>query len=408
LKYLLLKQKSIKILRREIKMIRIGMSLIFSGLISLFIAGCSPTTQVTQSPNPTPDKASYTAKGNYEGNYWPSDNWRTCDPEAVGMDSQKLIEAIEYAAVPDFKSDGIVVVKNGYIVAEAYFGKFQQERAHISYSMAKSFTSALIGIAIDQGHIASIDEKVCQYYDAWDCADQDDFRSRITIRHALTLTTGLKWHEDWSKWDFATNDALKMAISGDFVKYMSERTGQHEPGTTTYYSTGDPMLLTQVIQKATGMNAFEFGKQNLFTHLNFSKMRWDSDGEGHTGTATGLFATTRDYAKFGLMFLNKGFWNGKQIVPEGWAEQSTQTDPSVKMSSTYGYLWHVNLPKKLKIEESSPAGIVLKGAYMAQGVLGQVIVIIPSKNLVIVRLANQRKVRMDIARLVNLVIEADK
>ena len=87
---------------------------------------------------------------------------------------------------------------------------------------------------------------------------RDDFRSRITIRHAMTLTTGLEWKEDWSRWDPATNDALKMGQGGHFVKYMAERKGLYEPGQRFYYSTGDPMLLSRVIQKATGMTALEY------------------------------------------------------------------------------------------------------------------------------------------------------
>jgi len=372
-------------------------------LAVLLIFGCSPVGQVTAPDSTNPEPVSYIAQGEYAGAYWPTNGWKTCDPKAVGMDAQKLAQAVEYAISPEFKTDGLVVIKNGYITAEAYFGFFKRESKHISYSMAKSFTSSLIGIAIDKGLINSIDEKVCQYYKAWDCDNPNDLRSRITIRHAMTLTTGLKWREDWSKWDFKTNDALKMSMSGDFVKYMSERPGLHEPGQTTYYSTGDPMLLTQVIQQATGKTAFEFGRENLFNPLNITNISWDEDGEGHTATAMGLHTTMRDYAKFGWLFLKKGMWEDQQIVSEQWVEKSTQTDPSVKMSKTYGYLWHLNLPQKLGARGSSIPG----DAYMAQGVLGQLIVIIPSKDLVIVRLANQRKTRIDMARLITMVLDAE-
>jgi CubicO group peptidase (beta-lactamase class C family) len=341
--------------------------------------------------------------------YWPTAGWRSCEPETVGMDAVKLTEAIDYVFSPEFRTDGFIVIRNGYVVAEKYRGSFRQEDTHTSYSMAKSFTSALVGIAIDKGLISGLDKKICRYYDDWDCNDQNDLRSRITIRHTLTLTTGLAWNEDWSTWDFKTNDALRMSFSEDFVKYMSERPGLYEPGQQSYYSTGDPMLLTQVLQEATGMTVLDFGKENLFTPLNFSKIKWDADRAGHTGTATGLHATVRDYAKFGFLFLNKGYWENQQIVPEYWVDRSTQVDSSVNMINTYGYLWHVNLAKKLKDHGSLvPTDSIPSDAFMAAGVLGQAIVIIPSKNLVIVKVANQRKQRIDMGKLITLVLNAVK
>jgi CubicO group peptidase (beta-lactamase class C family) len=273
--------------------------------------------------------------------------------------------------------------------------------------MAKSFTSALVGIAIDKGLIKGIDERICPYYDEWNCHDQADSRSRITIRHAMTLTTGLDWNEDWSKWDPATNDALKMGRTGRFINYMSQRKGLHEPGQRFSYSTGDPMLLSRVIQKASGMTAFEFAQQNLFKPLNITNIRWEKDQDGYTSTAWGLHATVRDYAKFGYLFLHKGRWEDKEVVPEQWVEKSTQTDPSVKMWAAYGYLWHVNLPYRLTFNRSPIAtGTIPADGFMAEGVLGQIIIIIPSKDLVIVRVAKQTKGSMDLVKFLTMVLGA--
>ena len=213
--------------------------------------------------------------------------------------------------------------------------------------MAKSFASALVGLAIDQKLISGIDEKLCKYYKEWDCSDKDDLRTRITIRHALTLTTGLGWHEDWSKWDPTTNDALKMGASGHFVEYMANRIGLHEPGQQFIFSTGDPILLSLVLQKSTGMSAYEYAKKMIFEPLNIKSIQWEQDRNGYTSTAWGLHTTVRDYAKFGHLYLNKGKWEDKQIVSEEWVNVSTQTDPSVRMWGAYGYLWHVNLPLRL-------------------------------------------------------------
>ena len=370
-------------------------------LIISFFTSCSTLGNI--------DAKGALGKGKYSGKYWPTNDWRTCQPEEVGIDSNKLSKAIEYVATPRFNNEGIVIIKDGYIIAESYFGLFRKSSKHTSHSMAKSFTSTLIGIAIDKGLIAGIDEKICKYYASWDCTDKEDLRSKITLRHAMTLTTGLEWHEDWSRWDPATNDALKMGASCHFVKYMSNREGVDEPGQVFKYSTGDPMLLSRIIQKSTRKTAFEFAKQNLFKPLNITNVDWATDLDGYTSTAWGLELTVRDYAKFGYLFLNKGRWEDKQIVSKQWVEKSTHTDPSVRMWDAYGYLWHVNLPHRLKWNNSPlPRDTIPSDGYMAEGVMGQNIFIIPSKDLVIVRVANQTGEGMDLVKFLNMVLKLIK
>lgn len=393
---------------------------------ALIFIGCNSAAPVAKpsETNPAPEKISYIAQGENTGKYWPTNGWKTCSPEAVGMDSQKLAQAMEYAATPEFNTQGILVIKNGYIVSEAYFpennyGHFDKDTEHNSYSMAKSVTSALVGIAIDKGILTGVDEKICQYYEDWDCNDSSDLRSKITIRHALTLTTGLEWQEDWSKWDFKTNDTLKMVVDGHFYRYMSRRPGLYEPGTKAIYSTGDPMLLSKVFQEACGMTAFDFARENLFTPLNILDIRWAEDEDGYTATHGELFTSARSFAKFGFLYLNKGKWEDKQIVSEQWVEQSTKTDPTVNMWKYYSYLWHVNLPQRLapanladnlikKKGSVQPVKGISSDAYMAAGVLGQYIVIFPSNDLVIVRLAYEQKDKMGLANFIKLVINSEK
>jgi len=353
------------------------------------------------------EKDRYLAKGKYDGPYFPTKGWRECRPEAVGLKSGKVQQAIAYAATPAFNTDGLVIIRKGYIAGEAYFGDFKIDSVHVSHSMAKSVTSTLIGIAIDKGIIRDLDERICQFLPAWDCNNKKDFRSRITIRHAMTLTSGLEWKEDWSTWDPATNDALTMAQSGRYLNYMSQRKGLYEPGTHFYYSTGDPMLLSPVIQKATGMTALEFAQKHLFTPLNINRGNWNRDRDGYTITSASLFATVRDYAKFGYLFLNKGRWEDKQIVSSEWVEKATRTDRSVKGWAAYGYLWHVNLPYRLTFTGSSYAkGSIPSDGFMAEGVRGQTIVIIPSKDMVIVRVANETKEKMDLTKFLTMVLSA--
>ena len=162
------------------------------------------------------------------------------------------------------------------------------------------------------------------------------------------------------------------------------------------------MLLSGVIAKATAMSALEFAKRNLLQPLGISTFRWDSDKEGYTATFSMLYLTVRDYAKFGYLYLNKGKWEDKQIVSEAWVEASTRTDPSVSMWDAYGYLWHVNLPLRLGARDSN----IPADGYMAEGIMGQNILIIPSRDLVVVKVANEQDARMDLVRFLTLVLDA--
>jgi len=345
----------------------------------------------------------YVASGQNVGEYWPTDDWRTCAPEEVGMDSGKLVRAFEYAANPDYRVKSIAVVKDGYIVGEAYFGDSDVGTSHQSASMAKSFTSALIGIAVEQGLIKSIDERVCQYYEEWDCKDETDYRSSIALRHVMTLTTGLDWEEDWSPGYTGRNDTFEMVRSQDYVAFMLQRKGLHEPGTAFTYSTGDPMLLSGVIEKVSGMTAFEFARKHLLAPIGIRELTWNSDPAGHTMTFAGINAPAREYAKFGYLYLRRGQWDGRQIVPEEWVDVSTRAVSGVDGWECYGLLWHVNLPVRLGAPPDS--GIPADG-YMADGVGGQQIFIVPSKRLVVAKNASQDKVQINQAAFLELILDA--
>jgi CubicO group peptidase (beta-lactamase class C family) len=346
----------------------------------------------------------YLAKGKNTGKYFPTDDWRTCKPEEAGMDSAKLIKAFEYAATPEFNTRAVVVIKDGYIVGEAYYGRVKKKSRHTSHSVAKSFTSALIGIAIGQGLIDSVDAKVCQFYDEWDCDDQGDIRRDITLKHLMTVTSGLDWLENWSPGYKGRNDTLEMGQKENYLDYMLDREGLHKPGTKFTYSTGDPMLLSGVIKKATGFTPFEYARKNLFNKIGAPRIRWGHDRAGNTITAWGIMATARDYAKFGYLFLNKGLWDGEQIVPREWVETSTRAQSDVQGWAAYGLLWHVNLPLRLRAYGSN----IPADGYMAEGTGGQNIFIIPSKNLVVVKTANDFAYKLKPVEFLELIIGSIK
>lgn len=329
--------------------------------------------------------------------YFPTDDWRSLEPAKLGFDPAKLDEALAYNPAK-LKTEALLVIRHGYIASEQYFGSFTQSSRHQSYSMAKSFSSALVGIAIEQGKISGVDEKLCKYYPSdWKCDDPSDKHGSITIHHALTLTTGLQWQEDWrTKPSTTSNDAM----SGNVLQTALRRPVVDEPGTKARYSSADPALLRAVFEKATGMGVLEYGRSVMLDAIGLSSLQWNGD------TYWGIEATAREFAKFGYLYLNRGAWDGHQIVPAAWVDDSTRqlhdkdaaADPDV-CQDWYYYLWHINLPNRLGsgVEDpncptqfctSTKYANLPPEAYFAEGLAGQYIFVVPSADLVLVRLGN--------------------
>ena len=323
--------------------------------------------------------------------YWPTTDFRTADPNDAGMDPVALDSALSFMTEHS-STQGIVVVRHGYIVGERYVG-FSADQRHESFSMAKSFSSALVGIAIEQGLLSGTDETICEYYSTWDCADANDPRTRITVEHIMNLTSGLEWHEDWRSTATGVNDVY-LALGG-LVNYVLSKPAVTEPGTVQRYSTADPALLTGVLQGATGMTAHQYALANLLTPIGLQGIQWGSDSAGRTTTYAGIQATAREYAKFGYLYLRRGQWDGQQIVPTEWIQHTTQ---AVDLCTEhYRYLWHINPP--MRLGEADPTCPEIIGCppvafadlpasgYFAEGVNGQFIFILPSEDLVIARVA---------------------
>jgi CubicO group peptidase (beta-lactamase class C family) len=323
--------------------------------------------------------------------YFPTGGFRSADAEMLGFDPTELQRAIDYDT-PQSSTQAILVVRYGYLAAEKYVGSFGAGSTHESFSMAKSFASALVGIAIEAGLIAGTDELLCMYYpDDWDCSDSDDPRSRITIEHAMNLTTGLQWNEDWRTTASGGNDAFNFNL----LSTVLSRPAVTEPGSMVRYSTGDPALLTGVLQEATGMTAFAYAQDVLLGPIGASSVRWNSDTSGRTTTYAGLQATAVDYAKFGYLYMNGGLWDGEQIVPADWIAKTTRAEDPC--ADWYRYLWHINPPVRLGEQDPScptmfcpPTAFanLPADAFFAEGVNGQFVFVVPSSDLVVVRLAN--------------------
>jgi CubicO group peptidase (beta-lactamase class C family) len=297
-----------------------------------------------------------------------SDGWETATPASMGMDATTLDQARTYAFTPERHTQGVVVVRGGKIVDEWYAPGEGPDSWAASWSVGKSFASTLVGIAIAQGKIPSVDEPMTTYFPEWSGTP----KAAITLRDVLHMESGLQWNEDYDVADVASSDVISLGLSSNELAYAASRPLAHPPGTVFNYSSGDAMLLSGVLAKATGMPAGDYAKQVLYGPLGIGQVENWTDANGHTLTYCCTDTTSRDFARLGLLFLRGGDWNGTQVVPASWVHDATQ--PTSTSGGIYGYMWWItSMP-----EVQGPI-------YNAIGFDGQYIFVIPSLDLVVVR-----------------------
>lgn len=282
----------------------------------------------------------------------------TSDAEGQGLNPDLIQEMMN--KITHSKIRSLIIIKNGYKVMEWF--KYNEDKPSHICSCTKSITSALIGIALDQGLIASIEQPVLGYFPEIAPYCSDVRKSKITIRHLLEMRAGFDWVE------FPRLDSTmyyKMRLSQDWIKFVLQTPMIKEPGEAFTYSSGNSHVLSAIINKTTSSNALEFAKENLFGPMGIKDFIWYHK-EGVYEGGTMLKLKTIDMAKFGVLFLNNGNWFGKQLVPEVWVKESTtQKSEGHKIASPYGYHWWTE-----------------KDYFYAMGFGGQFIFVHPSTNTV--------------------------
>lgn len=262
-----------------------------------------------------------------------------------------------------------LIIKNDTIQYENYFNDYSRESIVASFSMAKSVTSILIGCAIDDGNIQSVDEPVVKYVPE---LKKNGFTESLTIKHLLQMMSGIKFSESYTN---PFGDAATYYYGTNLRKAISKMEPLQEPGKSFEYSSGDTQLLGLVLERSLkGKTITSYLEEKIWKPLGMEyDASWSLDRkkDGLEKTYCCLNARARDFAKIGRLYLNKGNWNGKQIVSQKWVEESTVTDKGPNDVNYYKYQWW--LP-------------TTNGDFMAEGILGQYIYVNPSKNLIIVRL----------------------
>lgn len=238
---------------------------------------------------------------------FPEQEWESKTPDSVGIESEKA-EYLFDLAFQDQATQSAVLIKNGYIIKERYSEYFDQESYGTSWSMAKSFYAALIGISIDRGEINSLDDKVSDYVDYY-----NDERSDITIRQILNMTSGL---------DFPKNEHESMFFRHDQIAYVKDVGVEKLPEQVFEYNNVNSMIVGEILKNATGISAEILLEDRIFKPIGIDKFTLWKDGSGNPMTYCCIDMSARDYSRFGLLFSRKGKWHNEQIISENYVNET--------------------------------------------------------------------------------------
>ncbi len=334
-----------------------------------------PEKQVRSLQYTLPEKSGHTSD-----TLWHAGADRFFFPDSI---QQQVEAAADYAFTePDpekkARTRALLIIYDRKLVYEKYAPGFNEHSKLTGWSMAKSVTAALTGILVKEGKL-----QVNQRAAVPEWSDPDDPRHSITVQHLLQQTTGLAFEEDYTGPSEATNMLFKHHDMAKFAASLSLKT---KPGETFSYSSGNTNILSRLIRHSIPANEYHsFPYKKLLYKIGMYESILEVDGSGTFVGSSYMFGTARDWARFGLLYYNDGVWNGERILPEGWVQQTQVRAPSA-ITNQYGYQFWLNAGKpedpSNRTYPDVPADL-----YFADGFEGQDVFIIPSRKVIIVRLA---------------------
>ena len=290
-------------------------------------------------------------------------SWIEKSPESIGLDAIEVNQLMDFVKIPEFNTQAAILIQGNYIIAEYYGEGYDKSSLVTSWSVAKSFTSTLIGIAIDEGYISSINDPITDYLPEWKGKDQDN----ILLKHLLAMQSGMDDHP-----------LAGVVFSTNMVKYSLDRDVLRSPETSFSYSNEDSMLLGEILENATGFSVQDYADKKLFNILDVED-KWWADQAGNTVTYASLDMTPRDFAKFGLMIAQDGKWENKEVVSYDWLKSATNNYNDL---APYGFQWWTsNSPDEKEYN-----------FFSAKGLDGQLIYVWPEIDLVFVRFTKYQHV----------------
>lgn len=280
--------------------------------------------------------------------YWPTYNWRVSKPNDQGMNTEILFNAFKDIQLKNDAFHSVIIIKNGYIVAEAYFHPFNKDFQVQIYSLTKTFIATLIGILIKEGKIESVNQKVTDFFDAKNVDNLSPDKSKMTIKNLLTSATGLEWGDINLEMKADLDIIFEMFSStNEWGKFSFDRKMIYEPGTVFNITSAGPQILASIIKKVTGMSPHDYAQEKLFKPLGITNTLWYKSLSGENAGGQGLSMTPRELAKLGLLYLSDGYWDdtliiNKKFINEASSIQSETRDIHKKdFVIGHGYQWFI-------------------------------------------------------------------
>ena len=324
--------------------------------------------------------------------------------EAKSLQQFKLPHYLELENVAEFdkfidkgKTIAFLVIKNDTILYEHYSDNYSEDSPIPSFSVSKSFVSALVGIAIEEGYIKGTDEPITTYIPEF----EDEQLKKVTIQHVLDMRAGFKFGENYLN---PFSEVAKYYYGRDLMKYIGKLKAKKEPGKKFEYQSVNTQVLALIVERATKRTVAQYLEEKIWQPLQMEyNASWSIDDNGTIKAFCCLNAKTKDFAKLGRLYLNNGNWDGHQVVPQEWVNKSLYFDAELNNFKYSNHWWHsvekiqysdtINFdnfktPYTIKTDNKGNKKSVIypSGDSFARGVLGQHIYINPEKNMIIVRL----------------------
>jgi CubicO group peptidase (beta-lactamase class C family) len=280
--------------------------------------------------------------------------------------------------------DSLIVVRHGAVVLEEYFRGWTAGRLHPMYSVTKSVTSLLFGIAIDLGLGPDLEQPLLDLFPEYPVVANMSPRKRaILVRHVLAMRAGLQWDESTYPYTDPRNSVSRMSSSADWVKYVLDLPMADEPGARFLYNSGCSVLLGAIVGKRWGSTAADFARKALFEPLEIATFTWETGHPGISNTGWGLHLRPLDLARIGQLVLQRGLWRGRRLVSEHWLAISTAAYSTGDRIS-YGYQWWRMPLSAPPGAPPSPDDIVFGWGWG-----GQFVFVVPTLDAVVVSTASQ-------------------
>lgn len=346
-----------------------------------------------------------------------SQPWQKASPKSTGIKSTEWEAFLKYAKSTEqgFSTNALVVIYKGKLIEHSTFNGFKKGQTHRQWSVSKSITSALIGIAIKK-EILTLDTPVKKYYPL-----HSSSKYSPVLKELLGMSSGFDWNEGYESNPLKSSVIAMLYTEGfkDMASFTAARPFKAIPGERFYYSSGETNLIMGMLKKSMGLNDYSnYPWSHLFDPMGIKTATWEKDKSNTFVGSSYLYMSPEDLAKIGVLYLNKGNYLGKQILDESWVKFSYKIsspflnykkkeieEAKNKRIQTYGAQWWLNADVP-GFADTHPYPGLPTDAYMALGHHGQMLVIVPSKDLIVVRNGADKDAKLDKVKFFDLLIKA--